>query len=165
MELQELEECFKQHEHPFVGLETNYQQIQYHRSNFNLVVSIYCYLMSIIVMTLWIFRNPSELYLVVDMFGRELVLSDNVYQKKTASCMCPLQLLLKNEAVISEVGKHMHNIFVTCIYDHIDWVWAHNLVYSSLWLLWWRKFCSSPSFFCTQKCLTNIPVLRRSGVM
>ena len=41
MELQGLEDCFKQYEHPFVGLETNYQQIQYYKNNFNLVVSIF----------------------------------------------------------------------------------------------------------------------------
>ena len=34
-----LEECFKQHKHPFMGLETHYQQMQYYKNNLNLIVS------------------------------------------------------------------------------------------------------------------------------
>ena len=40
-QVQGLEECFKHYEHPFVGLETNYQQIQYYKNNFDLIVSSY----------------------------------------------------------------------------------------------------------------------------
>lgn len=33
-----LDKCFKHCENPFVGLETQYQQIKYFRQNFNLIV-------------------------------------------------------------------------------------------------------------------------------
>ena len=85
-QVQGLEECFKLYEHPFVDHEMNYQQIQYYKNNFNLIVSSYvCVLAYNNCGT--VIRSLSELYLVSDMFGKELVLSNDVCLKETVSCM------------------------------------------------------------------------------
>lgn len=68
-----LEDCFKQHEQPFMGLETQHLQYEFYKKNFNLIVSVHL-LKDIMSMVYHIYyRSQLDILLETDEFGKEEV--------------------------------------------------------------------------------------------
>ena len=122
-DLDGLEECFKRCENPFLGLETQYQQIQYYRQNFNLIVRK---LISVNIQyyeILYIYRNLLESHWETAISGKGVEPKEDVSLKEDSIMYIPilqtLQCFLNNHTVLSEVSdhySHMHACIATYVY-------------------------------------------------